>query len=103
MDKIMSTSYVPWVSPIMASYPLSGLSRRVCLVTGIGGSIGCHLLAHIFHNTDWDIVGIDSFNHRGWMDRILDVMRFHPEWKEHLTVFPHGFLAAFSDLAKKKM
>ena len=99
----MSTSYVPWVAPIMVNYSLSGLPKKVCLVTGIGGSIGCHLLAHIFHNTDWNIVGIDSFNHRGWMDRVLDVMRFHPEWKERLTVITHDLTAPFSEMTKKKI
>jgi dTDP-glucose 4,6-dehydratase len=27
------------------------------MITGIGGSIGSHLWAHLMHNTDWDVVG----------------------------------------------
>ena len=43
------------------------------LLTGIGGAIGVHVLAHIMHNTDWEVVGIDSFNHLGYFDRITEV------------------------------
>jgi len=40
------------------------------LITGIGGSIGIHVMAHVMHNTNWDVVGIDSFKHHGLTDRI---------------------------------
>jgi dTDP-glucose 4,6-dehydratase len=73
------------------------------LLTGIGGSIGCHTMAHIFHNTDWEIVGTDSFRHKGWMDRVVEVMREHPEWNKRLSVFTHDLTAPFSDLTKKKI
>ena len=36
------------------------MTKRV-LITGAGGSIGCHVLRHFLKNTDWDIVAIDSF------------------------------------------
>ena len=29
------------------------------LITGAGGSIGCHLLRHLMVNTDWEIVALD--------------------------------------------
>lgn len=76
--------------------------KRV-LLTGIGGSIGCHTMAHIFHNTDWHIVGTDSFRHKGWTDRIAMTMRNHPEWTERLTIVTHDLTAPFSELTKKKI
>ena len=35
------------------------------LITGSCGFIGAHYVQHFLNNTDWNVVGIDSFNHRG--------------------------------------
>lgn len=77
--------------------------KRRCLLTGIGGSIGCHFLAHIFHNTDWEIVGIDSFRHKGWTDRVRVMLDSHPEWKERLTVVTHDLSAPVSPILQEKI
>lgn len=63
------------------------------LITGIGGAIGIHMLAHIMHNTDWDVVGIDSFNHKGYFDRITRVCRDHDEWPARITIIRHDLTA----------
>lgn len=73
------------------------------LLTGIGGSIGCHFFAHIMHNTDWHVVGTDSFRHKGWTDRIDLMVTNHPDWRERLTLITHDLNAPFSELMKKKM
>lgn len=71
--------------------------KRV-LITGGGGAIGVHMLAHIMHNTDWEVVSIDSFNedHRGYFDRIVKVCEDHPEWKYRIKVFTHDLNAPFT-------
>ncbi len=71
--------------------------KRV-LLTGIGGAIGAHVMAHIFTNTDWDIVGLDSFRHKGFPDRIDDFTKpeEHPTWRDRLTVFKHDLCAPIS-------
>lgn len=74
--------------------------KRVCL-TGIGGSIGAHFLAHIFHNTDWEIVGIDSFRHKGWHDRVEYILKNHEDWRERLKIIVHDLAVPFSPLKKK--
>lgn len=76
--------------------------KRV-LLTGIGGSIAVHFFAHFMKNTDWHIVGIDSFRHKGWTDRVNVMLEAHPEWKERLTVFAHDLRAPFSPLLKEKI
>jgi len=50
-------------------------------LTGAGGAIGVHVVAHIMHNTDWQIVAVDSFKkeHKGYFDRLTDLLRDHPE------------------------
>lgn len=70
------------------------MSKRI-LLTGIGGAIGAHLMAHIFTNTDWEIVGLDSFRHKGFPDRIDDFTKpeDHPDWRNRLTVFKHDLCA----------
>ena len=76
--------------------------KRVCL-TGVGGSIAVHVLAHIFKNTDWEIVGIDSFQHKGWVDRIKIMTKDHPEWKERLTLFVQDLTIPFSPIITKRL
>lgn len=76
--------------------------KRV-LLTGAGGSIGVHTIAHIFHNTDWEIVGTDSFRHKGWLDRIERVFKNHPDWRPRFTLVTHDLTAPFSDHTKKKI
>ena len=79
------------------------MDKKVCLVTGIWGSIAVHLLAHILHNTDWEVVGIDSFNHKGLSDRIHEVIKDHPEWNDRYRIITHDLVAPFSEITKKKI
>lgn len=78
------------------------MSKRL-LLTGIGGSIGIHTFAHVMHNTDWHVIGIDSFRHKGWTDRVEEMLRSHPEWTERLTLITHDLTSPFSELTKKKI
>ena len=43
--------------------------RRI-LITGAGGFIGAHLVRYLLDRTDWEIVALDSFTHRGKTDRL---------------------------------
>jgi dTDP-glucose 4,6-dehydratase len=62
------------------------------LVTGIGGFVGSHFAEHILKNTDWEIVGIDSFRNKG------DSLRLRHLAKEpRLTVHTHDLQAPISD------
>jgi dTDP-glucose 4,6-dehydratase len=76
---------------------------KTVLLTGAGGSIGCHTLIHILHNTDWNVVVVDSFRHKGWQDRVKEVMRLHQEYNPRVKVITHDLTAPFSDLTKKKI
>lgn len=73
------------------------------LLTGIGGSIGIHTLVHLMHKTDWEVVGIDSFRHRGWFDRINEQRKEHPEWNDRYRIITHDMTAPFSELTKKNI
>lgn len=67
------------------------------LLTGGGGFIGAHTFAHIMHNTDWDIVIVDSFRHKGKTDRIAEMLESHPDWRQRLLVITHDLKAPFSE------
>lgn len=69
---------------------------RTVLLTGVGGFIGAHTIAHLMHNTDWNLVGIDSFRHKGKTDRITEMIESHPEWKSRMRIITHDLVAPIS-------
>lgn len=73
------------------------------MLTGCGGSIGIHTLAHLMTNTDWHVVGIDSFRHKGWCDRLETHFKNHPDHRDRVTVITHDLSAPFSELTIKKI
>ena len=79
------------------------MDKKRVLISGIGGSIAAHLLAHIFTNTDWEIVGIDSFRHKGWQDRIKAMVEPHEGWGERLDVVIRDLTVPFSPITIKKI
>lgn len=76
--------------------------KRV-LLTGISGSIGIHTLSQIMKNTDWEVVGTDSFRHRGFSDRLNQHFKVHPEDQKRVTVITHDLTAPFSEMTRKKI
>lgn len=78
------------------------MPKRV-LVTGVGGSIGCHLMHHILKNTDWEVVGIDSFQHKGLVERITEMMENHIENWKRLKILTHDLTKPFPKGLKKSI
>lgn len=76
--------------------------KRVCL-TGISGSIGVHVMHHIFKNTDWEIVGIATFQHKGIAERITEMMQNHIENWPRLTLITHDLTKPFTKVVKDKI
>lgn len=73
------------------------------LLTGAGGFVGSHTLIHLLHNTDWHIVITDSFKHQGKIDRINEVLKSYPEFKERVTLIVHDLVVPFSKQTINKM
>ncbi len=76
--------------------------KRV-LLTGISGSIGIHTLSQIMKNTDWHVIGTDSFNHRGYSDRLNQHLKVHPEDVGRVEIITHDLTSPFSEMTKKKI
>jgi dTDP-glucose 4,6-dehydratase len=70
--------------------------RKRVLLTGAGGFAGAHALEHILVNTNWDVVCVGSFRHRGKTDRITDVLAMRPEHAHRVSVIIHDLTAPFS-------
>lgn len=71
-------------------------------MTGAGGAIGVHMLAHIMHNTNWDVIAVDSFNHKGHFDRITRLCKDHPDWPKRIKVIRHDLTAPFTSRQVKQ-
>jgi dTDP-glucose 4,6-dehydratase len=69
-------------------------SKRV-LVTGAGGFMGSHVLRHILTSTDWEVVIIDSFRHKGKIDRITQ--QLDGQDKNRVTTIVHDLAVPISE------
>ena len=78
-------------------------NKKICLISGISGSIGCHVFAHIMNNTDWDVIGIVTFRHKGEADRIDMMLKHHADWPARLKLIPHDLIGPFSERTKEKI
>lgn len=78
-------------------------SSKRCLISGVGGSIGCHLMHHILKNTDWEVVGIDSFEHKGLVERITEMMENHIENWSRLSILTHDLTKPIPANLKRKI
>jgi dTDP-glucose 4,6-dehydratase len=77
------------------------MKKRV-LLTGVGGFIGSHAVAHLLVNTDWDLIGLDSWNHKGISERITESDHYQKN-KDRLKIFTHDLNAPLSDILIHKI
>lgn len=64
--------------------------KRV-LLTGHGGFVGHHCLEYFLQHTDWDLICIDSFRHKGTCRRVLEITENNPRVK----TFKHDLSTPF--------
>jgi dTDP-glucose 4,6-dehydratase len=73
------------------------------MLTGVAGFMGSHTLEEILTTTNWHVVGIASWQHKGTPERIEEVLDGHPEWRERLTIITHDLNAPFTEQTKKRI
>lgn len=66
------------------------------LLTGASGFIGSHFLNHILENTDWKVVCVASWKHKGTPERIEEVLSTNPAWRERVEVITHDLESPFT-------
>lgn len=76
--------------------------KRV-LLTGAGGFVGHHALEHFLETTDWQIVCLDSFRHRGKTDRIREVLDGRPQHRSRVRVVQHDLRVPVSRQLREKI
>lgn len=76
------------------------MSKRI-LLTGAGGFMGSHILRHLLINTDWHIVCLDSFRHKGLIDRIIVQAEGYDT--DRYSVVVHDLTAPISPIMAKKL
>lgn len=79
------------------------MPKKILLLTGISGSIGIHCLSQIMKLTDWDVIGIDSFRHKGLSDRVASHLNDHPQDKERVRILTHDLIAPISEMTRDKI
>ena len=75
--------------------------KRV-LLTGIGGFVGSHFMDHLLVNTDWHIVGVASWRHKGIPERVYESIHYKKN-KDRVTMVTHDLVSPFSQFTKEKI
>jgi dTDP-glucose 4,6-dehydratase len=60
------------------------MSKKL-LLTGVAGFAGSHALQHYLLNTDWEIIGVDSLEHKGVYERVEVMLGDNDDWKRRFT------------------
>ncbi len=77
------------------------MNKKRVLLTGASGFFGSHLLRHLLMNTDWEIVCIVSWKHKGTPERIENA--WNGMDKERVTIIRHDLEAALTEYTKKRL
>lgn len=67
------------------------LDKKRVLLTGASGFFGSHLLRHLLMNTDWEIVCIVSWKHKGTPERVENAWKDLD--KDRVTIIRHDLEA----------
>lgn len=73
------------------------------LLTGGAGFVGHHTLEHLLKNTDWEIVLIDSFRHKGLSPRLREVFAANPNDIYRVKVIPHNLIVPIDEITSKEI
>jgi len=73
------------------------------LLTGAGGFVGHHTLAHLLKTTDWEIVVTDSFRHFGTSARLRAVFEELPHMRNRVKVVTHDLNAPIDNVTANEI
>ena len=76
---------------------------RKVVLTGVSGFAGSHILEHLLTNTDWTIIGIASWKHKGTPERVEEVLRGNPEWRNRVEIITHDLVSPLPERTKKRI
>lgn len=67
--------------------------KKRALLTGAGGFIGAHTLEYFLDKTDWHLVVVDSFRHKGTYSRLNEIKNFD---RDRVTVLNYDLSTPIS-------
>lgn len=73
------------------------------LLTGAAGFIGHHTLAHLLKNTDWEIICLDSFRHKGLVSRIREVLDENTSERHRVEIISHDLRTPIDRILASKL
>ena len=73
------------------------------LISGAAGFIGSHILEHVLTNTDWRVTCVCSWRHKGTPERIEEVLKGDPSWRERVSVITHDLAAPLTPQTKARI
>lgn len=75
---------------------------KTVLLSGCGGFIGSHCLSHILVNTDWYVVGFDSWKHKGISERITESKHYQNNL-DRVKIYTHDLNSPISNVLINKI
>ena len=76
-------------------------NKKRVLLTGASGFFGSHMLRHLLMATDWEIVCIVSWKHKGTPERIENA--WNGQDKDRVTIIRHDLEAPLTEHTKKRL
>lgn len=73
------------------------------LLTGVSGFAGSHILEHLLTHTDWNIIGIASWTHMGTPERVEEVLKGNPSWRDRVEIITHDLIAPLPERTKSRI
>jgi dTDP-glucose 4,6-dehydratase len=73
------------------------------LLTGAGGFAGSHMLQEILESTNWNVVCVASFRHKGLQDRIKHILNNKPHWNQRVKIVIHDLQSPISKLTSQQI
>ncbi len=67
-------------------------TKKRILLSGISGFVGSHLMSHLLKNTDYEIVGIASWRHKGMPTRVAEDENYKKDI-DRVTIITHDLSA----------
>lgn len=77
------------------------MDKKRVLLTGASGFFGHHLLRHLLTETDWEIVCICSWEHKGIPERVKQAIKGQDEAR--VTVITHDLVAPISEHTRARI
>lgn len=78
------------------------IDMKKVLLTGAGGFVGSHVLEHLLVNTDWNIICICSWMHKGIPERIID-SKYYSQNRDRVEIITHDLVSPLNQKTIEKI